>query len=136
GLAELGELAVAAGLDGEVDDDGAGLHRAHRVRADELRRGTAGDERGRDHDVGFGDLLADGFALFREDFRARFLRVAAGVLEVGEAGNLDEAPSEPLDLLLRRVADAGPRDDGAETLRGRDRLETGHARAEDDDARR
>ena len=50
-LAGHGELAVAAGLGGEVDDDRARPHRLHRGRGDDLRRGAPGDGGGGDDDV-------------------------------------------------------------------------------------
>ena len=51
GLARLGQLGVAARLAREVDDHRARLHPFDRLGGDEPRRGAAGHERGRDHDV-------------------------------------------------------------------------------------
>ena len=49
--ARLGQLAVAAGLAGQVDDHAAGAHARDGLGADEPRRGAPGHQRGRDDDV-------------------------------------------------------------------------------------
>ena len=50
-VAGFGQLAVAAGLGGQVDDDGARPHRLDGRGGNQLRRRTAGHERRRDDDV-------------------------------------------------------------------------------------
>jgi hypothetical protein len=54
-----GQVAVAAALGREVDDDRAALHHLDHVLGPELRRGPAGDQRGGDDDVDLGGKLAE-----------------------------------------------------------------------------
>ena len=77
-LAGLAELAVAALLGGEIDDDRAGLHGAHHVGRDEDRRAFAGDERGGDDGVGFGDVFLQHLGLLAFLFFGDLFGVAAG----------------------------------------------------------
>ena len=52
-------LDAAALVDGDVDDDGAGLHVGEHLAADELRRARPRNEDGTDHDVRMRDGLLD-----------------------------------------------------------------------------
>ena len=128
------QVAVAAALGGEVDDDRAGLHRRDHVRGPELRRRAAGDQRGGDDDVDLGRQLAELRELLLAELRRRGGGVAAGrgavlgLLEVEE----DELGAHRLDLL----GDLGPHVEGvgdrAERDRGADRGEAGDAGADDE----
>ena len=55
-LAGLGDFAVAAALDREVDDDRARLHGLHHGAGDQLRGRAARNERRGDDDVLLGDV--------------------------------------------------------------------------------
>ena len=67
----LGQLAVAAGLGGEVDDHRAGPHRrAPPRRGSASAPGRPGIDRGRDHDVEVGQALLELRLLLRPAARA------------------------------------------------------------------
>ncbi len=77
-------------------------------------------------------MVGEDLLLLAQRLRRDLLRVAAGGLRVARVdGDIDELGAEAFDLLL----DHGPRvvglDDRAQTAGGRDGLETGHARADD-----
>src|SRR5439155_16328835 len=76
-LVELRALDVAALLDREIDDDRAGLHRRDCRGLDELRRGTARNERGRDQDVDALAALVNDAGLASHPFGRHRPRVAA-----------------------------------------------------------
>ena len=93
-LARLGQLAVAAGLGGEVDDAAARAHVRDRRGGDEPRRRAARDERGRDHDVEVGQALLERRLLLRLLLRRQLVRVAAlGLLAVTPSSR-KRAPSD------------------------------------------
>ncbi len=77
-LAGLRELAVAAGLGREVDDDGARLHRLDHFPRDEHRCGTAGNGGGRDHRIGSRYVRPDQLPLALQEVLAGLPRVTAG----------------------------------------------------------
>src|SRR5579871_5161270 len=56
-LAGLGEFAIAAALDREIDDHRARPHRLDHVLGDQAGRRAARDQRGRDHDILLLDVL-------------------------------------------------------------------------------
>ena len=90
-----------------------------------------------DGDVGGGKRLVDGLGLAAPVFLAHVAGVA--VLALGglvERGDLDEPRPQALDLLLDRGANVEGGDDGAQPARGGDRLQAGHAGAEDEDVGR
>ncbi len=91
GLAGHGQLAVAARLGGQVDDHRAGPHRGDHVGGDELRRGAARHERGRDDDVAAGDVLGEQLALQPLGLVGLLLRVAAAALAGLGQLDLEEA---------------------------------------------
>ena len=64
-LARLGQLAVAAGLGGQVDDHRARPHGLDGGGRDQPRRRPAGHERGGDDDVGVGDVALEQALLLR-----------------------------------------------------------------------
>ena len=66
-LSWAAELAVAARLGRKVDDDAAQGHLVHHLPGDEHRCLAPGDRRGRDDDVGGGDLLADELTLAAQE---------------------------------------------------------------------
>ena len=107
------------------------------VCGDQHGRFLAGNDRGRDDDVAFGDDLAQQLALALVERVVLCAGVAAGVLGVfGLDGQLDEAPAQALDLFLRGRAQVVRRGDGAQPARGGDRLQAGDAGADHEDARR
>src|SRR5215470_12578290 len=73
-------LNIAAPFDGEVDYYRAGPHRRHHVFTDESWRRPAGNERGRDHNVLFLDVLGDQGGLLGLIVFRHFLGIAAGRL--------------------------------------------------------
>ena len=76
-LAGLGQLAVAARLGGQIDDHRPGSHPADGRGGDELRRGTARNQRCRDDDVELRDPLLERLLLARLFLRRQLARVAA-----------------------------------------------------------
>ena len=77
-FARLGEFAVAAALDGDVDDDRARAHRLHHVGGHEARSRTAGNQGGRDDDILLGDVRGNQRRLLGLIGVRHFLGVAAG----------------------------------------------------------
>src|SRR5262249_7085670 len=77
-FAGLRQLAVAAGLGCEVDDDRTRAHAADRGGRNQARRGPARDEGRRDHDVEVGDPGLQRLLLLSLLFRRQLGRVAAG----------------------------------------------------------
>src|SRR4029077_2984716 len=59
----LGDFAIAAALGSEVDDYRTGGHARDHFLGDQHGRGLAGDDRGGDDHVAFGDDFAEQFAL-------------------------------------------------------------------------
>ena len=87
-------------------------------------RFLAGDHRGRDDDVAFGDDLAQQLALALVERIVLRAGVTAGVLGVlGLDGQLDEPAAQALDLFLGGRAQVVRRGDGAQPARRRDRLQ-------------
>ena len=76
-LARFGELAVAAGLAGQVDHDAARLHALHGRGGHQPRRGTSRNQRGGDDDVETGDRLLEGLLLLRAFLVGELAGVAA-----------------------------------------------------------
>ena len=99
-LAGLGQLAVAAGLPGHVDDHAARLHALHRGRRHQPRRGTARHERRRDHDVEALDRVRQRVLLLGLLLVGQLARVAA------LAGGLDAEiqPGAPSDSTCSAVS--------------------------------
>ncbi len=80
-LSGLGAFDVAAALDREIDQHRARTHRGDHLRADQLRRRTAWNESGSDHDVLFLNVLGDQGGLLRPVFFRHLLGVtAAGIV--------------------------------------------------------
>ena len=129
-LAGHGELAVAAGLGGEVDDHRAGAHPLDRARGDELRRRPARHGGGGDDDVEVRDALLERRLLLRLLARAsapsrsrpRSPRCARRDRGTPRRG------SPPAPATAGRTSKR--RDDRAEPPRGRDRLQAGDACAD------
>ncbi len=130
GLPRLGQLAVAAGLGGEVDDHRAGRHPAHRVGGDQQRRRATGDRGGGDDDVLFGGVLGEGVAHLRVLLVGQRPGVAALALGVGDEVEFQRAAAERGDLLPGGAADVEAGDDRAQPLGGGDGLQAGDAGAE------
>ncbi|MEY9737466.1 hypothetical protein ABH985_005255 [Bradyrhizobium ottawaense] len=100
--------------------------------------GPARDQRRGDHDVLLLDVLGGERGLLGLVFPRHLLGVAAGGLRVLELLVLDgeEFRAERFDLLFGRGPHVGRGHDGAETARGRDRLEAGDADAHHEHFRR
>ena len=130
-LAGLRQLAVAAGLGGEVDDHRARLHAAHRVGGDQERRRAARDRGGGDDDVLFVRVLGERVAHLRVLLVGERARVAALALRVGDEVEFQRPAAERGDLLPGGAADVEAGDDRAEALRRGDRLQPGDAGAQD-----
>ena len=126
-LSGLGELAVAAGLPGQVHHHAAGLHRFHRRGGHQTRRGPARDQRGGDHHVESADrffqrLLLLGTFVFGE---------LAGVPALTGSVDSDVQPLRPhrthlVGDLGTHVVAGGAR---AQPFGRRQRLQPGHADA-------
>ena len=115
-LAGLGELAVAALLGREVDDDRAGLHQLDHVLEPQLGRRLARDERRRDDDVDLLGLRAEQRVLGVEELLAHLLGVAALPLARLLDRDGEELAAERLHLLLGGGAHVERADDRAEAL--------------------
>src|SRR6187549_461391 len=113
-LPRPGQLAVAAGLGGEVDDHRAGLHGAHGVGGDQARRRAAGDRGGGDDDVLLGDVLADRLDHLVVLLVGERARVAALAFGVGDEVQFQRPAAERGDLLPGGAADVEAGDDRAE----------------------
>jgi len=114
-FAEPAALDIAAGLDGEVDDDRSGSQLAeHRLRQ-QHRRLAAGNERGADDDVGALEDLDDLVALTALEILTHLAGVAFGGFRRtgGRLVDGDKARTQALDLLLRRRANISRGDDSA-----------------------
>ena len=111
-----------------------GAHRLDHVGADEARRRAAGNQRGGDDDVLFGDMRGDEVGLLRLVGVRHFLCVAARGFSLLELLVLDgdEFRPERLDLLLGRRAHVGRGDHRAQAPAGGDRLQAGDADAHDE----
>ena len=132
-LAGLGQLAVAAGLGRQVDDHRSRPHRLDGRGGDQPRRRPAGHERGRDDDVGVGDVALEQLLLLRLLLGGERGGVAALVLRAGHLElELHERRPQALHLLLHDRPRVERRHDGAEAAGGGDRLQAGHAGAEDE----
>ena len=134
-LARHRELAVAALLGGHVDDDAALLHRLDHLFRDQLRRGLAGNQRGRDDDVDVLRLLREHLVLGLLEAFAHDLGVAADAAALLLVVDGHELAAQRFDL----IRDFRPRvvgaHDGAEAGRGADGGETRDAGADDEDLR-
>ena len=122
-----GDLAVPAGLRGEVDDDRARAHALDGAGWDELRRRAPRDGGGRDDDVEVRDPLLERRLLRGLLLRRQLARVAARGLLRADA-EVEEGRAEALHLLGDGRPDVEGGHDCAETPRGRDRLQTRDAR--------
>ena len=88
-LPRLGQLDVAAGLGGQVDDHRAPAHPLDHVRRDQQRGAPAGDCGGGDDNVGLRDVLADQLPLLAEELLRLLARIPALAL-LGLERELDE----------------------------------------------
>src|SRR5262249_28195206 len=120
-LAGLRQLAVAAGLGGEVDDDRAGPHALDRRRRNEAWGGSARDRGGRDHRVELRDPLFERLLLALLLLRRQLARVATLGLLADDA-EVEERRAERLHLLAHRGTDVEAEDDGAAAAGRRGRL--------------
>src|SRR5690606_10556882 len=99
GLAGPGQLAVAAGLGGEVDDHAAGLHAGDHRRADDLRRRPSRHRRsGHDH-VDVAQVFAEAALLLGALLVGQRARIAA--LADRADAEVEELATQRLDLLAR-----------------------------------
>ena len=133
-LARHRSLDVAAGLGGEVDEHRPGLHRGDHGRGHEPRRGAPGNGGGRDDDVGCRDVRREQLLLSARAVFGELLRVAAARFGRAEV-EVDERAADRADLVGGCRAHVVGRDDAAEPLGRRDRLQARDARAEHEHAR-
>ena len=124
----LGELAVAAGLPGQVHHHAAGLHRFDRRGGHQPRRGPARHQRGGDHHVEAADRLFQRLLLLG----AFVVGELAGVPALTGRVDADIQPLRPhrthlVGHLGTHVVAGGAR---AQPLGRRQRLQPGHADAE------
>ena len=135
GLAGNRQLAIAAALHRQIDDDRARAHGMDHVGGDEPGGGTPGDQRRGDDDVLLGDMGGGEGRLLGLIVLRHFLGVAARRLGLGEFLVLDgqKLRAEGLDLFLGGGAHVGRGDDGAKAARGGDGLKARDAHAHDED---
>src|SRR4029079_2534466 len=121
---------AAALVDGDVDDDAAGLHELQVLKGDETWRFGAGNEHGTNDEVGQAELLADGVAVAVEDVdvgRHNVVEVAEPVhvdIEDGDVGleaggdfggvGTDDAAAEDRNVSWGDAGHAGEQDSAAE----------------------
>ena len=125
----------------EVDQHGAGFHRLHGVDRDQGRCGAARDQRGGDHHVGLLRALMDQRRLAREPRWRHRPRIATDALRgfalfIGFVRHVEKLRAERFDLLFHRWTNVRRFDHRAQTLGRCDSLQTGHARTENQHARR
>ena len=136
-LAGLRQLDVAAQRRGRhVDDDRARLHLPDGLGRDQERRLAARDLGGRDDDVHAADDLVELGLLGGSLLGRQLAGVAAGAGRVDGRLELDELGAQALGLLARLGPDVVGLDHRAEAAGGADRLEPGHADAQDQDVGR
>ena len=132
GLTGLGQLAVATGFSGEVENHGAGAHVGDTGRGDQSRSSTARDcGRGDDH-ILLGRILVDRVADLLVLLVGEGPGVAALVLGVRDEVEFERASAERGDLFPGGATNVEAGDDRAEPLGGGDRLKSGDAGAEDE----
>ncbi len=131
-LARLREVAVAAALRRHVDQHGARLHAVHHVRRDDAWRGATRNLRGRDDQVLRGHVGSEGGQRLGLFLRRLLARVAAGCFGVRLGLGADERCAEREHLLACCRAHVVARDHRAETARGGDGHQPGHAGADDE----
>ena len=105
GLVVLGTLDVSARRRGHVDDDRTFGHVAEHFRANQPRRRFAGNQRGRDGEIGFGELFGHGFLLAFLIGGGGFSGVTAVVFEIFLIFDVDETGAERFNLFLNRRSD-------------------------------
>ncbi len=134
-LIRFGERAVAALANRHVDNDRARLHRFHHLLGDEDRRGAAGNQGGRDHNVLLGDVAGRQFGLLGLVFRRHLLGITASGLSRLELFILDrdEFRAERGDLFLGSGTHIGCGDDRAEAARRGNGLKASDAYSHDKD---
>ena len=96
---------------------------------------AAGDGGGGDHHVLFLDHRGHLLALAANFFFGEGAGVAALAFAAGTDGDADEFRAQAFDLFLDGGADVVAADDGAQAARGGDGLQSGDARADDQNAR-
>ena len=135
GLAGNRQLAIAAALHSQIDDDRARAHGMDHVGGDEPGGGTPWDQRRGDDDVLLGDMGGGESRLLGLILLGHFLGVAARRLGLGEFLVLDgqKLRAKRLDLFLGGGTHVGRRHDGAEAPCGGDGLQARDAHAHDED---
>ena len=132
-FASLGEGAVTTLVDGDVNDNGAGVHGLHHFFGHDNGSEFAGDEGGADNDVSGHDGVADSGAFLFEPFSGELESVAA-LTDSEFSGNagLEGLGAEGASLFGSGGTDVDGGDHSAETLGGGDGLETSNAGTDDD----
>ena len=98
-LARNGQFAVAALLGGHIDDDAARFHAIDHFRRNQLRRGLARNQRGRNDDVDFLGLLGVHLALSLLEAFTHHLGVTTTTGTFFFVIHLDKFATERLDLI-------------------------------------
>ena len=136
-LVGLGQFAVATALSRKVDDHRTRHHPLNHIRRHQNGRLLSGNRRRGDHDVTLRHDAGHQLPLLTDELFAHFLGVTALVLRgAGFKLHLNELAAQTFDLLLDRRANVVSFHDRAESLRRRDRLKTGHTRANNKNVRR
>src|ERR1051326_757397 len=132
----LGKLTVAASLGSQVEDHRARGHAFHHVFGYEDGRLFAGDYGGGNHNILFGDYVAEQLALTIVETFVLRASVAAFILRVfGFNGKFDEAASETLHLLFGGWAEIVGGDNCSQAAGGGDCLQPGDSCAHDQHTR-
>ena len=128
GLARLGELAVAAGLAGEVDNHAAGFHTLHRSGGHQPGRGATRHQRRGDHHVEATDGLLEFLLLGGPFLLGEFTRIST--LTRGVDPNVEPLGTHRPDLIGHLGPDVVPGGAPTQPLGGGQCLQSGHADAE------
>ncbi|QTK80597.1 hypothetical protein AT6N2_C3088 [Agrobacterium tumefaciens] len=128
------QVAIAAALGGEVDDDRTRLHHRHHVGKPQLRGVAAGDQRRGDDDIHLRGEFAEFLQLLLAEFRRGGGGITAGrctiLLLVGKI-EIDEFRAHGFDLLGHFRAHVEGISDRAERCGRADGGKTGNAGADD-----
>ena len=141
GFAGLGQRAIAALQRGQVDDHAAWLHGLDHFLGHQHRCRTPWNQRGGDHHVGLRHAFGHFNFLPCHPARRHRFGVAAHAYRrftflIGFVGHLNELATQRLDLLFHARAHVAGFNHRAQALGRGNRLQTGHADAQNHHARR
>ena len=131
-FAGLGEFAVSALVDGDVNDDGTGTHGFNHIFGDEDRRQFAGDEGAEDDDVHVNNCVSQVFPFSLQPLVGEFVGIAALAYgNIRRDSGFNNLSSQALCLLAGIGANVTGIDNGAQAPGGGNCLEASNAGADD-----